>query len=109
MGELMSRFVGLAVATLLAASAANAQMDMMAMQKANGLAGIIAKSSHCGYEVDQPKLEAYFSENGLDTPETLSFIDATVQTADLLGEPSASDCTMAKATARAIGVLVTGQ
>lgn len=97
-----------ATLTLLAtlvSTGAFAQMDFQLMQKASGLAEIMAKSTACGYELDQSKLDEYFAENELDTPETLSFISASVQTADLLGKPTPSDCTIARSTARSIGVL----
>ena len=87
------------------ATPATAQMDLMTMQRASGLAQIMARSSSCQFDLDQSKLDAYLQANGLDTPETLSFISSSVQTADLLGAPTPSDCTLARTTARSIGVL----
>jgi hypothetical protein len=95
----------LTLLTTLVSTGAIAQMDLQLMQKANGLAEIMAKSAACGYEIDQAKLDEYFAKSGLDNPETLSFISSSVQTAEFLGKPTPSDCTIARSTARSIGVL----
>lgn len=82
-----------------------AQMDIATMSKGNGLAEIIYKAEHCGYKIDQSKLDAYFAANKLDSPEILSWISTAIDAASLEGLPSPSSCTMARATARKIGVL----
>lgn len=93
------------VAGLIPAYGAQAQMDIATMSKGNGLAEIIYKADHCGYTIDQSKLDAYFASNKLDSPEVLSWISTAIDAAALEGAPTPSSCTMAKATARKIGVL----
>lgn len=76
------------------------------MAKANGLAEIMVGAEQCGYEIDQAKLDSYFTENGLDTPEILTFISNTVTLEEFGGSAkSQSQCTIAKATARKLDLL----
>ncbi len=95
----------LAVAVVAPLDSAQAQIDITTMSKGSGLAEIIFKAEHCGYAVDQAKLDKYFAANGLDTPESLTWISNAIKAAEYEGKPTASDCTMARATARKIGVI----
>lgn len=92
-------------AALGTAGGASAQMNLNQMQKAAGLAEIIAKEEPCGYTIDQDKLAQYFEASDLDNPEALFYINGTAQSSGLMGSPTKSDCTMAKTTAQSIGVL----
>ncbi len=100
----MMRRTMVAVVCLVSASAAQA-VDFKQMQLANGLVEIMNKASPCGYEIDDTALEAYYVDNGLATPELLSFISAGVSLSEYDDPPSSSDCTLARTTARAIGIL----
>ena len=82
-----------------------ADLSLAQMQKASGLAEILTKAKPCGYEVNDAALESYYLNNGLATPEALSFISNTLSLAELDDTPTASDCTMARTTAKAIGLL----
>lgn len=95
-------FVALIV---LGVAPAFAQMDIVTMQRANGLTEAIKAAKHCGYSIDQSKLEAYYVEAELDDPETLSFISSSIALAEFDAKPDASSCTMARITARKIGIL----
>ena len=88
-----------------AATPAMAQMDFAKMQTADGLAEAIKNAKHCGYNIDQAKLETYYAAAGLDDPETLSYIASSIAVGDFGGKPDASTCTMSKVTARKIGIL----
>ncbi|MFN4098139.1 MAG: hypothetical protein ACK4GT_00045 [Pararhodobacter sp.] len=91
-----------AIAATLTVSAA--AMDTAKMSLANGLAEVIGKAETCGYEIDQNRLDNYFVEQGLDTPEALAWISMMADPM-VHGDARASDCTLARATARSIGVL----
>ncbi|HEY6631266.1 MAG TPA: hypothetical protein VIZ90_07430 [Rhizobiaceae bacterium] len=95
----------LAAAIVLVASPAAAQLGIVEMQKASGLAEVLKKSKPCGFSVDQPALEKYYAENGLATPEALSFILSSIGMAEFEDAPTESDCTMSKVTAKALGLL----
>ena len=84
---------------------ARAEMNLQQMQSANGLAEIIKRSKPCGFTIDQAGLEKYYVEQKLDNAETLAFIASSIGLADLDDPPTESDCTMARITARSIGVL----
>lgn len=104
----MLRHATLIVVAGVASTAAGAtNLDLKQMAKANGLAEIIIAAESCGFDVDQVKLDSYFSEHDLDNPEMLTFISNTVTLEKFAGEPkSASECTIARATARKAGLLV---
>lgn len=89
----------------LAFASASSAMDLQQMQLANGLSEIMSKAEPCGYAIDDAALEAYFTEHGLATPEILSFISSNVAVGEFAGSPTAADCTLAKTTARSIGIL----
>ena len=93
------------LASLAIPSPAFAEINIATMTKGNGLAEIIYKADHCGYTIDQNKLDAYFAANKLDSPEALAWISSAIDGAALEGAPTSSSCTMAKATARKIGIL----
>lgn len=95
----------LAASAIMAAGGACAQLDIGTMTKANGLAEIIYKAEHCKYVLDQSKLEAYFAQNHLDSPEILNWISMATDAASIEGPPTASACTLARATALKIGIL----
>lgn len=95
----------LVVGCVMAINSIASAMDLRQMQLASGLVEIITKSGPCGYEIDVAALEAYYAGEGLATPEVLSFISDGVSLSGFDGEPSAADCTLARTTARSIGVL----
>lgn len=96
-----------AVITALTASIgfASAEMSVDQMSKATGLANILKNANACEYSIDQPALESYYVGTDLATPEVLSYISGTVALAEFNEPPSESECTMARVTARSIGIL----
>lgn len=101
-----SRSICLAAIVLASVGHAAAESDLKLMAKANGLAEIMVGAEQCGYKIDQAKLDSYFTENGLDTPEILTFISNTVTLEEFGGSAkSKSQCTIAKATARKLDLL----
>lgn len=104
---MISRAILLGAATLASISPAAAEPDLLLMAKANGLAEIMIGAEQCDYEIDQARLDSYFAEQGLDTPEILTFISNTVTLDEFGGSAkSPSQCTIAKATARKLDLLV---
>lgn len=98
--------LSIAVAIVAASTVqAAAQIDIMKMQVANGLAETIKASKHCNFRIDQDELENYYTKAGLDAPEILSFISSSIALSEFDDKPDASSCTMAKMTARKIGIL----
>lgn len=89
----------------MCSTAALAELSLERMSKANGLANIIANAGACDYSVDQGALESYYVASGLATPEALSYISAAVSLAQYGDEPSESECTMARVTAKALGIV----
>lgn len=100
----MNRCLAFVVLFAALGSAACA-MDIHAMSKAGGLVQILNKAGPCGYEIDETKLEDYYVREGLATPEALAYISAGTSLSGFAEPPSASDCTMARATGRQIGIL----
>lgn len=80
-------------------------MDLDKMGMASGLAEVLSKAEGCGYQIDEAALEKYYESNGLATPEILSYISNSISVAKFGDQPSKSDCTLARTTARSIGVL----
>ena len=95
----------LTTAAILVATPAAAQLGVAEMQKASGLAEVLKKTKPCGFSVDQAALEKYYAENGLATPEALSFILNSISMAEFEDAPTESDCTISEVTAKALGLL----
>lgn len=76
------------------------------VQKASGLAEILKREQHCGYSVNAAELEKYYSANDLATPEVLAYIANSVRLGSIDPKPTPSECSITKATAKAIGVLI---
>ncbi|TAA54801.1 hypothetical protein [Shinella sp. JR1-6] len=94
-----------AALVLLTPAIAGAAMDINKMQTASGLAEIISRAEHCGYKVDEAALETYYEKSGLANPEALAFISGNIAMSEFAEKPSASTCTLARTTARSIGIL----
>ncbi|KZS54108.1 hypothetical protein [Rhizobium anhuiense] len=94
----------LSLLVVFAALPANADLDLHQMNAALGLAAVVGYADACGYRLDQGALERYFASVGLATPEGFSYIKVNIERA-AAEKPSASECTLSKATARSIGVL----
>ncbi|MGO7593753.1 hypothetical protein [Rhizobium leguminosarum] len=92
----------MALIVLGTASQSSAEMNSAKRSQASGLAQIIAFSKTCDYEIDQSALERYFVDAGLSDPEALSYIHGAVI---LVSEPGASECTITRVTAKALGLL----
>lgn len=80
-------------------------MDLDKMGMASGLAEVLSKADGCGYQIDEAALEKYYETNGLATPEILSYISNSISVAKFGSQPTKSDCTLARTTAKSIGVL----
>lgn len=89
----------------LAPTFAKAEMTFADMQKADALAKVIGNAEQCGYTIDDAKLEAYYSKSGLDSPEVFSHITNLLDVNTLKPSPTKSECTMARLTAKKIGIL----
>lgn len=98
------RFV-FAVAAAISATSTAAEMPLDKMELAIGLAKIIHNADRCGFSINQDALEKYMAAQKLDDPEHLAFI-ASVQSTEELDEdrPTASMCTMSRATAKRAGL-----
>lgn len=81
-----------------------AGLEFDQMEIAMGLAQVIAYAGPCGYKVDQSGLEKYFEKVGLSSPEGLSYVTVNVPR-QAKEPPSEAGCTMARSTAKSIGVL----
>ncbi|MBB4439467.1 MULTISPECIES: hypothetical protein [Rhizobium] len=94
---------GLTAALVAISGNALAEMNPEKEQTARGLAQIIAYSAQCGYSIDQVQLERYYLQAGLSDPGILGFIHSQIiikrKSAD------ASECTLAKVTAKSTGLL----
>lgn len=84
---------------------ADAEMSLTDMQKADALAKIIGHAEQCGYGIDDVKLEDYYSKSGLNNPEVFSHITNLIELNSLNASPTKSECTMARLTAKKIGIL----
>ncbi|WP_028034573.1 hypothetical protein [Chelativorans sp. J32] len=93
--------------TLFAATTAIATAQSNPMGAATGLVTILSAEEKCGYAIDQAKLEEYFVKSGVAAdPSLLAFIDSGVSLNRRRNEePTASICTMARATAEQVGIL----
>jgi hypothetical protein len=67
---------------LLVSSAAFAQLSSDGMQKIDGLAEIVAAEKHCGFAINQERLEQYLVDNSLATAESISFYTTAVRVAE---------------------------
>jgi hypothetical protein len=102
----MKRLVTTAIAvSFFGASPCLADAKHDAFVKAEGLGTIIGMASACGFEIDQPSLEKYYADNKLDTLQLLSYISNLSELA-ANSSPSPSQCTLSRATAKKIGILV---
>lgn len=82
-------------------------LDFKKQQIAQGLAEILSNAENCGYEIDDAAIEAYYVKVGLDTPEGLAFVTNMVSLNEMGGKKSEKTaCTLARTTAKSIGVLV---
>lgn len=72
---------------------------------AKGLAHVIGYSDLCGFKIDPAKIEQYSTAQGIDDPATLATMTTNIQF-DQRDKPSSGECAIAKATAKAIGVLI---
>lgn len=98
------RLVAIIAFTVIAGDAF-AQLSTAVMMKGNGIGEILYKSKPCEFSINQPKLEAYLTKNGMDNPEALNWITMAMDAAELNGTPSVSECTMARVTAKKMGIL----
>ncbi|KEC73892.1 hypothetical protein RLPCCGM1_c2011 [Rhizobium leguminosarum bv. phaseoli CCGM1] len=96
--------IALSVAGLIMAAPAQADLDFKQMETATGLAKILGYARVCGYSLDRSALERYFTSAGLATPEGFSYVSANMK--HLFTEkPSEDECTLAKATAKEMGLV----
>ena len=72
---------------------------------ANGLAEIIYSAEGCGFVLDEAAVETYYIKNSLDNPKALSHISSMVSIKGMDEPPTKTACTMARVTARSIGIL----
>lgn len=89
----------------LVAAPATADMNLKQMQIASGLAEIIKNAKPCRYTVDQASLEKYYLASELANAEVLAYIAGLISLSEYDNPPTDTDCTMAKVTAKTIGIL----
>ena len=95
---------GTTLLLLFAASPCLADMSFPQMETAIGLAAVIGNAQACNFEIDQKGLDSYFVSAGLSSPEGVSYVKANIARSTKT-QPSQSECTLYRATARSIGVL----
>lgn len=98
------KVVAVAIVASCSVSQSVLAIEFEQMEIAMGLAQVIAYAEPCGYKVDQAGLETYFEKVGLSTPEGLSYVTVNVPR-QVKEPPSEAGCTMARSTAKSIGVL----
>jgi len=97
--------VSVAALGILMFSTPSAALEIEKMSMAGGLAKVISAAGSCGYQIDDAALERYYETSGLATPEILSYISNLITIAKAGDPPTKNDCTLARTTARSIGIL----
>ncbi|MCA0345081.1 MAG: hypothetical protein LCH99_35985 [Proteobacteria bacterium] len=76
------------------------------LQKATGLAQIMARAETCKYALDAKKTRAYYVAEGLATPQVLDYISMKVaQESGWAAQTTETECALTHATAEALGIL----